>query len=97
LDQSEAIGVAYCPTVEMIADYFTKPLQGALFRRLRDAILNIPQKDGPASMENNKASTPQVHRSVLKCSGTVEGQTWAQIVAGNSLQNSTVNSGKVAS
>jgi len=42
--------VACCPTAEMIADYFTKPLQGALFRRLRDAILNIPQKHSPASI-----------------------------------------------
>jgi len=89
--------VACCPTKEMIADYFTKPLQGALFRRLRDAILNIPQKDGSASMENVDTPTLPDPRSVLKGSGTVEGQTWAQVVAGNSLQNSTVSSGRLAS
>lgn len=33
--------VAYCPTLEMIADYFTKPLQGKLFIKLRDLIMNL--------------------------------------------------------
>jgi len=78
INQKE-LRVAYCPTAEMIADYFTKPLQGATFRRLRDAILNIDQKDGSASMEPNKL---QDHRSVLE--STVERQTWAQVVARNS-------------
>ena len=35
----------YCPTESMIADYFTKPLQGALFFKLRDAIMGIGQND----------------------------------------------------
>ena len=34
--------VAYCPTDDMIGDFFTKPLQGTKFRKFRDAILNIP-------------------------------------------------------
>jgi len=29
----------------MIADFFTKPLQGALFYKFRDAILGIKAKD----------------------------------------------------
>ena len=29
----------HCPTEDMIADILTKPLQGALFQRLRDLIL----------------------------------------------------------
>jgi Reverse transcriptase (RNA-dependent DNA polymerase) len=33
--------IEHCPTEEMVADYFTKPLQGALFYRLRDHIMNI--------------------------------------------------------
>ena len=32
--------VQYCPTHNMLADYFTKPLQGATFRKFRDAIMN---------------------------------------------------------
>ena len=36
---SEGIEVQYCPTEMMIADFFTKPLQGKLFRKFRDVIL----------------------------------------------------------
>ena len=35
------IRVAYCPTDDMIADFFTKPLQGSKFTRFRDQILNV--------------------------------------------------------
>ena len=37
--------VVYCPTGEMIADFFTKPLQGALFRKFRAIIMNLPVDD----------------------------------------------------
>ena len=36
---SEGIEVVYCPTEKMVADFFTKPLQGSLFRKFRDIIL----------------------------------------------------------
>lgn len=36
---SERIQVVHCPTHRMIADFFTKPLQGNLFRLLRDVIM----------------------------------------------------------
>jgi hypothetical protein len=52
---SKELKVEYCPTGEMVADYFTKPLQGQLFRRLRDIILNID----PSSQYSSG------HRSVL--------------------------------
>ena len=42
---SEGIKVEYCPTEQMIADFFTKPLQGNLFRRLRDVILGYVHID----------------------------------------------------
>ena len=35
------LSVQYCPTLDMIADYFTKPLQGSLFRKLRDLVMGI--------------------------------------------------------
>ena len=50
------VKVAYCPTENMLADFFTKPLQGAAFRRMRSQILNMPCTDTTAS---------KVHRSVL--------------------------------
>lgn len=35
------LSVAYCPTGDMVADFFTKPLQGTLFKKFRDLIMNI--------------------------------------------------------
>ena len=35
----ENIEVEYCPTEKMLADFFTKPLQGSLFRKFRDVVL----------------------------------------------------------
>ena len=39
------IKVQHCPMQEMIADYFTKPLQGALFEKFRDLILGVKETD----------------------------------------------------
>ena len=33
--------VQYCPTLSMLADFFTKPLQGALLYNFRDAIQGV--------------------------------------------------------
>jgi Reverse transcriptase (RNA-dependent DNA polymerase) len=35
------ITLIHCPTAKMIADYFTKPLQGALFVKFRDLVMGI--------------------------------------------------------
>jgi hypothetical protein len=35
----EGIDVQYCPTEQMLADFFTKPLQGSLFKKFREVIL----------------------------------------------------------
>jgi hypothetical protein len=39
---SNEVSIEYCccPTGEMIADFFTKPLQGSLFQKFRDFIMN---------------------------------------------------------
>jgi len=31
----------WCPTGEMIADFLTKPLQGAIFRKFRDLLMGV--------------------------------------------------------
>ena len=59
----------------MVADYFTKPLQGPLFRKIRKAIMNI--EGGSDSMQ------PRNHRIVLKDEKeTDEGQTRATVASG---------------
>jgi outer membrane protein W len=37
---NKELSVEYCPTEEMPADFFTKPLQGKLFFKFRKAIMN---------------------------------------------------------
>lgn len=44
----ENIDLQHCPTEEMIADFYTKPLQGALFERMRNFIMGL---DEPSSEE----------------------------------------------
>ena len=46
------ITIDYCPTDEMIGDFFTKPLGGAKFRRFRNIIMNISHDDnGPVDVD----------------------------------------------
>jgi hypothetical protein len=40
LMNDKEINIKYCPTGFMLADVLTKPLQGSLFRRLRNGLLN---------------------------------------------------------
>ena len=42
------VTVRYCPTAEMTADFFTKPLTGELFRKFRARIMNCPMDLAPA-------------------------------------------------
>ena len=54
------INLIHCPTAIMIADYFTKPLQGALFVKFRDIIMGITH------FSTLDEPTPVVLRSVLE-------------------------------
>jgi len=49
------VKVSYCPTHNMLGDFFTKPLQGAEFVRMRSKILNLPSD-----------ASITAHRSVLE-------------------------------
>jgi Reverse transcriptase (RNA-dependent DNA polymerase)/Zinc knuckle len=53
---SKEVSVQYCPTGDMVADFFTKPLQGSLFKKFRDQIMNV----------DPTANSMQDHRSVLR-------------------------------
>ena len=37
--KTEGITIMYCPTEQMLADFFTKPLQGSLFEKLRKVLM----------------------------------------------------------
>ena len=53
--RNKTLSLKHCPTEEMLADYFTKPLQGALFTHLRNHIMGAKFANGDS----------QTHRSVL--------------------------------
>ena len=38
IDKKE-LSIEYCPSTDMLADFFTKPLQGQLFKKFRNAIM----------------------------------------------------------
>ena len=54
--QNKTLSLQHCPTEDMLADYFPKPLQGSLFIRLRNHIMGAEFEDGD----------PQTPRSVLE-------------------------------
>ena len=41
------MSIAWCPTGDMTADYFTKPNQGALFKLFRDLIMGVMTQPDP--------------------------------------------------
>lgn len=45
--KSGELDIQYCPTYKMVADFFTKPLQGNKFKELRAIVLNM--EDGQAA------------------------------------------------
>jgi hypothetical protein len=55
----EEVSVVWCPTVDMIGTYATKPLQGAVFRRFRHQIMGVtPARDlGPGKTEGGVGKT----------------------------------------
>jgi hypothetical protein len=53
--KAKELSIKYCPTEDMLSDYFTKRLQGTLFRKLRDLIVNV----------DPVAASRWDHRSVL--------------------------------
>ena len=45
--KDKELKIIYCPTKDMVADVFTKPLQGVLFITHRNIVLELSQDDIP--------------------------------------------------
>ena len=61
------IHLLYCPTEDMVADFFSKPSQGKLFNRFRDMIMGItpvPPVEDP-SLSSNTTAQERVGSSVF--------------------------------
>ena len=69
--KQEKIRIKYCHTDDMVADYFTKPLQGSKFQKFRRFLLNLrePMMDDPHS-NNVKPDKSKVQECVGNCEGT---------------------------
>jgi hypothetical protein len=65
------VRIEYCPTSSMLADYFTKPLQGSLFHKMRRVVMGWDHID---TLQNDNPSPMPEER--------VEKPSYAQIVAG---------------
>ena len=84
---SKEVKVEYCPTGDMVADYFTKPLQGSLFKKFRDFIMNCDpspdlQMDRRSVLEHSVSdnvtrSTSVVSEEDDKENKRTDGPTWS--------------------
>ena len=88
--ERDRLRVSYCPTGDMLADYFSKPLQGSLFRKFRNLILNVSPKDelnvghgeqecvGTNSENGNNAASLDDAQAVAAVLGIPQGPTSIQ-------------------
>ena len=58
------ISLAWCPTADMVGDFMTKPLQGALFRKFRDQIMGVVPSEGPDLGKNKSGNDKTDTRNV---------------------------------
>ena len=55
------VKIKHCPTTEMVGDFFTKPLQGGLFTKFRDRILNIQPDPPTVPIEDHRSVLGRAH------------------------------------
>jgi hypothetical protein len=79
--KSGDLRIEYCPTGDMVADFFTKPLQGSLFRKLWKIILNL--SDEPVKCDDTMANAA----ASQECVGTK--RSYADVVRGTAGKNSS--------
>ena len=83
------IDIVHCPTERMIADYFTKPLQGSLFRKMRDIIMGLapfPAEERVGKKEimatGNEASVTRSYADVVRAKKvTLHGKEKEKVLA----------------
>ena len=91
--ESENIKVEYCPTEKMVADFFTKPLQGSLFRKFRDVVMgykHISSLYDPSEQTSAQERVGNEEKVILRenvkrpvaCAseGSKKNVTWADVV-----------------
>jgi len=79
--------IEHCPTGDMVADYFTKPLQGAPFYKLRDLIMNI---DPSSPYHSSQRSVLKHEHVALVANPTVnvsERKTYRDVLVTGQIQS----------
>ena len=74
LEETDDFTVEHCPTEQMLADIFTKPLQRNLFRRLREVIMGCQHTDTLKSIPSAK-SQERVGKDTIKYETTANEQS----------------------
>jgi hypothetical protein len=74
------ISLHWCPTKETAADFWTKPLQGSHFRKLRDYIMGRlrcvkPKADAASIRKVAKKKVARVSRLRRSIVGGIKGRT----------------------
>ena len=103
----ERINLEHCSTESMLADFFTKPLQGNLFQRLRDIVMGHEHTDTlmalapsqervekPTILEGLEGYGPNGHicNKVANRQNNVQWPSYADVVTSqNSLKNSAAS------
>ena len=95
--EREHITVRHCPTLAMLADFFTKPLQGSLFRKFRDVVLGYKHIDSLTSDdllvpeervgESRAGASPSILRNRADPMNPRNSKqvSWADVVRGTPL------------
>ena len=89
--KNENIKIVYCPTEQMLADFFTKPLQGSLFEKFRKVLMGHAHIDTLSSVsllptEERVAGTDGVSHNHFV---DVQGQTSTTFKAAVGEENET--------
>ena len=84
VQKHQDITIEYCPTDEMIGDFFTKPVEGAKFWRFRNIIMNSSHDEyGPVDVDelmaiHNEKNDKEVRYGVGRNNSRQIWDGWAQ-------------------
>eukprot|EP00557_Chaetoceros_sp_GSL56_P007202 CAMPEP_0176488928 /NCGR_PEP_ID=MMETSP0200_2-20121128/6990_1 /TAXON_ID=947934 /ORGANISM="Chaetoceros sp., Strain GSL56" /LENGTH=113 /DNA_ID=CAMNT_0017885983 /DNA_START=11 /DNA_END=349 /DNA_ORIENTATION=- len=92
--ESENIKVEYCPTEFMIADFFTKPLQGSLFRKFRDVIQGYHHMDTIFSKTEDSLSQECVGRKISDVSNNGYNERPSDVEKMDGVESTETNDGR---
>ena len=85
--ERQNIEMKHCPTERMIADFLTKPLQGAEFKRLRDIIMGVvpfPIKERVEIHKNERFDVDH-QKAIRQGDDITKARSYAGVLRGNKI------------